>query len=291
MPGIRSGHLVGAGTALWWVEVPSRLNWAETGMRRTLTTDGRSGRRRLLAVLSAMGLATGGLVAGLGPVTAQAAPAEKVQVCHYNPYVGEWQVNTVKDNGKALQAHLDHGDAQPGEPVPGMDGYTFDDTCTPIADPAPETIWAVAYIDNVDDGAAYDPAVDTLIVKVVDDNGGNPNGVPDAGDTIVQDSYPTSCTAPFNPAPLPGNTTETVTSTDLLNGDFTAERTVKFLDRSGESVSWSGNWTGNVPAVYEVNDDGPGMLDRVVLVDGTLIFLCPDPDGSDDPFLDVDINY
>lgn len=55
---------------------------------------------------------------------------EKVEVCHLNDE-GVFQIITVAD--PALPHHLDHGDAQPGEPVPGMAGYVFDDLCQPVA--------------------------------------------------------------------------------------------------------------------------------------------------------------
>jgi hypothetical protein len=34
-----------------------------------------------------------------------------------------------------MQAHLGHGDALPGDEVPGMTGYAFDDDCVPVAVP------------------------------------------------------------------------------------------------------------------------------------------------------------
>ena len=53
--------------------------------------------------------------------------------------------------------------------------------------PPPPGLFAVAYTDMVDDGGAYDPAVDVLIAKLVDGNG---DGVPGAGDLVVTDRYP-----------------------------------------------------------------------------------------------------
>ncbi len=61
-------------------------------------------------------------------VTANAA--QKTAVCHAtgsedNPYV----LIDVAD--AALPAHVAHGDASPGEAVPTMPGFTFDEACVP----------------------------------------------------------------------------------------------------------------------------------------------------------------
>ena len=79
-----------------------------------------------------------GLVAGLATVllvaVAASAKPDKVTVCHLN-ILGEWQVNLVSANGKALDAHLAHGDGLPGGgDVPGMPGYGFDEGCVPVVD-------------------------------------------------------------------------------------------------------------------------------------------------------------
>ena len=62
---------------------------------------------------------------------ASAAPPVMVDVCHFNS-LGEWQVNTLRAKGKGIEAHLAHGDALPGEPVPGMADYEFDPDCQPV---------------------------------------------------------------------------------------------------------------------------------------------------------------
>jgi len=81
-----------------------------------------------------------GLVTALATVllvpTAAFAKANKVDVCHLND-LGEWQVNSVSGNGNAVQAHLNHGDGLPGDPVPEMEGYSFDDNCVPVSDGDP----------------------------------------------------------------------------------------------------------------------------------------------------------
>jgi hypothetical protein len=70
-------------------------------------------------------------------VSAASAAPVKVDVCHLNS-LGWWQVNTVHEN--AVTPHLNHGDALPGEAVPGMGMYTFDDNCVPVAPPSPATL-------------------------------------------------------------------------------------------------------------------------------------------------------
>lgn len=57
---------------------------------------------------------------------------ETVAVCHQDDQTGEWKLLNLPP--RAHDAHIRHGDADPGQPVPGMEGYTFDDACVPVAD-------------------------------------------------------------------------------------------------------------------------------------------------------------
>lgn len=60
-----------------------------------------------------------------------AAPAEKVDVCHYD---AEQDIHfKINISEVAFPAHVEHGDAAPGEPVPGMEGWEFSADCTPIS--------------------------------------------------------------------------------------------------------------------------------------------------------------
>jgi hypothetical protein len=52
----------------------------------------------------------------------------KVNVCHANE-AGSFNLINVSES--ALPAHLAHGDAAPGDAVPGMIGYDFSSDCTP----------------------------------------------------------------------------------------------------------------------------------------------------------------
>lgn len=58
-----------------------------------------------------------------------AAPAEKVDVCHSE---GNGSYHKISVSPNAVPAHTDHGDALPGEPVPGMEGYEFDEDCNVV---------------------------------------------------------------------------------------------------------------------------------------------------------------
>lgn len=77
-----------------------------------------------------------GILALSIPLGVEAAPTEKVAVCHYNadldPGAPTWERLEIRGNVKNVEAHLRHGDAFPGNPVPGTDGaLVFDATCTP----------------------------------------------------------------------------------------------------------------------------------------------------------------
>ena len=135
--------------------------------------------RRLL-VLGLMSL----LATAVMVPTAVLAEAEKVDVCHLN-ILGDWQVNSVSSNGQAVQAHLNHGDALPGEAVPGMAGYTFDDDCSAVADAVP--LLALAYTE-VDGIPGYDPASTDVLIAQFEDV--DMNGEPSVGDIVRTNRYP-----------------------------------------------------------------------------------------------------
>ena len=70
--------------------------------------------------------AVGGAAVGGGPVSLKAA---NVDVCHTT---GNGSFQLLNINGNALSAHLNHGDAQPGDVVPGDPTKQFDDACTQV---------------------------------------------------------------------------------------------------------------------------------------------------------------
>ncbi len=66
--------------------------------------------------------------AALPPATALAGQ-EKLDVCHLE---GDGTFHLIEVAEPAyFNAHMVHGDAPPREPVPGMSGYVFDETCQP----------------------------------------------------------------------------------------------------------------------------------------------------------------
>jgi len=80
-------------------------------------------RRCVLAVLVVGVVASGWLV----PAVAWAN--SKVDVCHRT---GNGGYHTISVASQAVQAHRRHGDALPGEAVPGQPGFVFDAACTAV---------------------------------------------------------------------------------------------------------------------------------------------------------------
>lgn len=61
------------------------------------------------------------------PVKPERGPAEKVDVCHFSSGAEEFHLINV--SGNALDAHLAHGDKQPGDAVEGIENYEFVEDC------------------------------------------------------------------------------------------------------------------------------------------------------------------
>lgn len=57
-----------------------------------------------------------------------AGPPEKGNVCHAGD--SGWEIVNIAE--PAFDAHIEHGDAFPGDPVPGQPNHTFDSSCTPV---------------------------------------------------------------------------------------------------------------------------------------------------------------
>jgi hypothetical protein len=122
----------------------------------------RSGRRRLAgALVLASALATVaacsgsmtspsvdgrglGAETGAGPLAATGAGSSvrltgqlKFDVCHRTEGTNEFILINIAD--PALEAHIAHGDAKPGDPVPGMESSTFGPNCEiEGGDPVPD---------------------------------------------------------------------------------------------------------------------------------------------------------
>lgn len=69
---------------------------------------------------------------GLTVTSASAGPPEKGDVCHDGD--NGWEVIRIAE--PAFEAHVEHGDALPGEAVPGHSNLVFDNECVPF-DPEP----------------------------------------------------------------------------------------------------------------------------------------------------------
>jgi hypothetical protein len=67
----------------------------------------------------------------------------KVEVCHRRED-GSFDLIVIGEPG--FDAHVAHGDAVPGDPVPDMSGYVFDDACVPVAAVCPE---GMAFVDDL----------------------------------------------------------------------------------------------------------------------------------------------
>jgi hypothetical protein len=65
--------------------------------------------------------------------SAFARPAPKVDVCHSE---GNGTYHLISINENAFDKHVSHGDASPGDIVPGMQGKRFTDDCTLMANVA-----------------------------------------------------------------------------------------------------------------------------------------------------------
>lgn len=133
--------------------------------------------------LNKVGLAVITLVAML-VATPASADADRVPICHLDEQ-GVFTLLNVSARGNAVNAHLGHGDGVPGDPVPTMAGFSFDDGCVPVADGP--SILAVAYI-NLNGIDGYQPdGGDVMITQFEDvDN----SETPTAGDIIRTNRYP-----------------------------------------------------------------------------------------------------
>jgi len=83
-------------------------------------------RRSLIAAAAVLLLAS-----TLAPIVV--AKANMAALCHYNATTDSYALINVSANGKAVDAHLAHGDGVPGGDVPTRPGSAFDDGCVPIA--------------------------------------------------------------------------------------------------------------------------------------------------------------
>jgi hypothetical protein len=140
----------------------------------------------LVAVAVLVGIVMAPTAAFSKPEGVLGSKPGKVPLCHFDEEAGTFELMTVPDAGRALEAHLDHGDLLPG--TGGLDG-----DCGPNEGPL---VFAIAYTDmDTGDGDGFKDGVDVLISKLVDSNG---DGVVSRGDIVVTGH------SPFGPDPSDG---------------------------------------------------------------------------------------
>lgn len=129
----------------------------DTAMRTTASTT--------LLTAAALTLAACNADTATSPVDGPAfAKAADVAMCHRNEDTAGFEFLMVPGNGKAIEKHLAHGDAYPGDPIPG--GFT------PFAADCSLPFYAIAYVDrDPNDGNAYHAGVDRLISALLDTDG------------------------------------------------------------------------------------------------------------------------
>lgn len=59
-----------------------------------------------------------------------AAPAEKVLICHVDPDCDDGGPHVISVSGRALDAHLDHGDCGPLDPAEWSRGDSCEGLCS-----------------------------------------------------------------------------------------------------------------------------------------------------------------
>lgn len=96
-------------------------------------------------------------------------PAPKVDVCHRK---GNGSFHLINVSGNALAAHIDHGDGQPGDAVPGDPSKEFDGACGQIdVGPPPTTAFASPEASGKTVTLSCDPG--TVIAVIQATYGGN----------------------------------------------------------------------------------------------------------------------
>jgi hypothetical protein len=130
--------------------------------------------KKSFVLLVAVSLVTALLASGV----ALAGGPEKVDVCHHE---GNGSYHLINISSSALPAHIEHGDALPGDPVPGMEGKKFDENCN-IVDAGPSVT------------SGYSGLTEAAGVRYRGNSSGNEIylGIPDlgVGGNRVEASYP-----------------------------------------------------------------------------------------------------
>jgi hypothetical protein len=89
----------------------------------------------------------------------------KIDICHRREGTGEFIALSI--GSPALDAHLAHGDALVGAPVPGQPGMSFDPACSAVRS-RPTTITFAGLVINGEPVASYTEAGFTVLATMAD---------------------------------------------------------------------------------------------------------------------------
>jgi hypothetical protein len=131
--------------------------------------------------------------------------AADVAMCHRNEDTAGFEFLMVPSNGKAVEKHIAHGDAYPGDPIPA--GFT------PSGADCSLPFLAIAYTDrDPSDGDAYQAGIDRLIAVLLDTNG---DKAPNAGGEVYVFGFPLDFAASaFGSVGVPSHTVGNVVRAD-----------------------------------------------------------------------------
>ena len=148
---------------------------------------------RLSRRIFAIGVLVLLLVGAVLPVSSQGG-TQKVDVCHFDADTGTYHRINISE--KAFPTHVEHGDASPGDPVPGMEGYEFAADCSLVSvGPCPggilvaasDTARLISAINdtNIAGGGTICLTPSTYTLTTVVDTTGGPNGLPSVMTSIT----------------------------------------------------------------------------------------------------------
>jgi len=238
--------------------------------------------------------------------------AEKVAVCHVGTQQPAYDPTcpTCGDAGKVdllflpasiAAKHLEQGhdgqlvDYDPfAEGATGVgqedttdDGKYVDDGCVIPGEPEEEIIYAVAYMDQDPNDGPYNPNVDLLIAKVIENSGDNAVNV---GDLLITQYYPTDFSGSFEPLAI----TEHRVLEVLLNGPYALA--VRIDNQSADFYRADGyEWYQEVGLRITDGlfyDPVDAIATAIPSIRGitTLIYIS-ESNATDEQFLDVEIYY
>lgn len=219
--------------------------------------------------------------------------AADVAICHRNDDTADFEFLMLPSNGRAVEKHLAHGDAFPGEPIPG--GFTlFPADCS-------LPFHAIAYTDrDPNDGDGYRAGVDRLIAALLDTDGSLNASV---GDEVYVFGFPVDLEASaYGSVAVPSHAVVFVLDDDctLVNVSYGSRdgsywQTPEYFGLGREQLLVRTPPGGTSLSISD-QQRGP-FSDRVFAIQGSLP---NEPDrsvdltdsagaGTDDAFLDIEI--